>query len=383
MLSSMPSLEALPGAALLVDADGRVLAANAGAGRLLRRDPLTVSGMTMGELVGLEPWSFSGDEAVRVGMHRANGVPFSVDITLGPEGDERVMMLREIAGAQLVREARSVLDLAFDHTPICAALFNTEGEYIRVNDNLCRLLGRTADELIGHRDQEFTHIDDRAGDVDAAWRILRGELDQWQTEKRFVRPDGTVVWAIANMTFLRDEAERPICWVGQFQDITERRSMEERLRQMADDDALTGLPNRRFLDRELELAVQRGRGALLLIDLDGFKAVNDSLGHAAGDDVLTRVAVRLRARLRRTDLLARHGGDEFAVILPEATPDTAARIADDLAEAVSEVEVATLNDRLRISASVGTALIDGLDSPAEVLALADTAMYDRKRRAAA
>ena len=99
--------------------------------------------------------------------------------------------------------------------------------------------------------------------------------------------------------------------------------------------------------------------------------------------MLTRVAVRLRARLRRTDLLARHGGDEFAVILPEATPDAAARVADELAEAVSEVEVVTLNDRLRISASVGTALIDGLDSPAEVLALADTAMYDRKRRAAA
>ena len=280
MLFSMPSLEALPGAALIVDADGRVLAANDGAGRLLRRDPLTLSGMTIGELLGVEPWSFTGDEAVRVGIHRANGVPVSVDITLGPEGDERVMLLREIAGAQLVREARSVLDMAFDHTPICAALFNTDGEYIRVNDNLCRLLGRTADELIGHRDQEFTHPDDRAGDVDAAWRILRGELDQWQTEKRFVRPDGTVVWAIANMTFLRDEAERPICWVGQFQDITERRSMEERLRQMADDDALTGLPNRRFLDRELELAVLRGRGALLLIDLDGFKAVNDSLGHA-------------------------------------------------------------------------------------------------------
>jgi diguanylate cyclase (GGDEF)-like protein/PAS domain S-box-containing protein len=377
----MPSLEALPGAALLVDRDGRVLAANAGAGRLLRRDPLTLSGMTMGELLGVEPWRFAGDEVVRAGIHRGDGVPVSVDITLGPEGDERVLMVAEIAGAQLVREARSVLDLAFDHTPICAALFNTSGEYIRVNDNLCRLLGRTADELLGRRDQEFTHVDDRAGDLDAAWRILRGELDQWQTEKRFVRPDGTIVWAIANMTFLRDEAERPICWVGQFQDITERRSMEERLRQMADDDALTGLPNRRFLDRELELAVERGRGALLLIDLDGFKAVNDSLGHAAGDDVLTRVAVRLRARLRSTDLLARHGGDEFAVILPEATSDTAARVADDLADAVSEVEVVTLNDRLPISASVGTALIDGLDSPAEVLALADTAMYDRKRRA--
>ncbi len=198
-----------------------------------------------------------------------------------------------------------------------------------------------------------------------------------------MRPDGTVVWAIANMTFLRDEAERPICWVGQFQDITERRSMEERLRQMADDDALTGLPNRRFLDRELELAVQRGRGALLADRprrLQGGQRLARPRRRRRGPDARRRPPAGAAAAHRpagpprrrrvRRDPARGHGGDRR-------------RIADDLAEAVAEVEVVTLNDRLRISASVGTALIDGLDSPAEVLALADTAMYDRKRRAAA
>ncbi|MGH2722601.1 MAG: PAS domain S-box protein [Actinomycetota bacterium] len=95
------------------------------------------------------------------------------------------------------------------------ALFNTDGEYVRVNAALCAFLGRTREELIGRRDQEFTHPDDRQSDVDAAWRILRGEIHTWQCEKRFVRPDGGIVWAIANLTFLRDADGNPMTWVGQ------------------------------------------------------------------------------------------------------------------------------------------------------------------------
>ena len=122
----MPSLEAVPGAALLVDPEGRVLAANRRAGDLLGSDPITLSGLTMQELLGVGPSRLSGDEPLRIGIHRGDGVPVSVDITLGPEGDERVLIVRELVGTELVREARSVLDLAFDHTPICAALFNTD-----------------------------------------------------------------------------------------------------------------------------------------------------------------------------------------------------------------------------------------------------------------
>ena len=100
-------------------------------------------------------------------------------------------------------------DIAFCSAPIGMALFNTDGEYVRVNGAPCSLLGRTEAELLGRRDQEFTHPDDPQSDVDAAWRILRGEMSTWQCEKRFLRSDGTVVWAIANLTFLRaDEATR-------------------------------------------------------------------------------------------------------------------------------------------------------------------------------
>ena len=128
-------------------------------------------------------------------------------------------------------EAQRHFDIAFDAAPLGMALFNTDGEYVRVNASLCRLLGRTEDELLGRRDQELTHPDDRQSDIDAAWRILRGEIHTWQCEKRFLRPDGSVVWALANLTFLRDEEGNPISWMGQFQDVTDRKRDEKALQE--------------------------------------------------------------------------------------------------------------------------------------------------------
>jgi diguanylate cyclase (GGDEF)-like protein/PAS domain S-box-containing protein len=264
--------------------------------------------------------------------------------------------------------------------PTGMALFNGDGQYVRVNQELCRMLGRSTGELLGRRDQEMTHPDDRAADVDIAWRILDGAFDSWQTEKRFVRPDGTVVWALANLTFLRDQDDRPLCWVGHFQDITSRKHDEHRLRHLADHDDLTGVPNRRRVVAELEARLRRASrgdeaGAVLLLDLDGFKAINDTHGHDAGDEVLVAVAAALRRRLRRTDLLGRLGGDEFAVILPDVTPAEAMHVASELLDGVRR-------DTTEVTASCGVALYgpDGPQAVDEVLAAADRAMYQAKRR---
>ena len=196
-------------------------------------------------------------------------MPFALDVSVRVLADGALLcVLRE-----LDRNAPGTLDAAFDAMPIGMALFNTDGEYVRVNAALCALLGRSPEELIGIRDQELTHPDDRQSDVDAAWRILNGELSTWQCEKRFVRPDGSVVWTLASLTFLRDEHGRPLCWVGQFQDVTE-------LRRMASRDPLTDALNRRAFDIELARCAASGReAALLLLDLDGFKEINDAHGH--------------------------------------------------------------------------------------------------------
>jgi diguanylate cyclase (GGDEF)-like protein/PAS domain S-box-containing protein len=268
------------------------------------------------------------------------------------------------------------------------AFFNPAGQYIRVNPALCRLLDRQPADLYGHRDQEFTHPDDRESDVAAAWRILDGEIDTWQVEKRFVRPDGDIVWAIANLTFLRDEARRPVAWLGQFQDITERKALEARLRRLADEDPLTSVPNRRSFEDAVRLSLELSRrhqiaGSLLMIDLDGFKAINDTHGHAIGDAALAAVAASLRDRLRATDLLGRVGGDEFAVLLRATSGRQAQAVAAALGERVRDTTLGDGQPVLKLDASIGVADFGTFPLPTveELFAAADAAMYAAKRRA--
>jgi len=163
------------------------------------------------------------------------------------------------------------------------------------------------------------------------------------------------------------------------QDVTERRRRERGLSELASRDSLTGLWNRRRLEHELERllgAPQPGTGVVLLIDLDGFKGVNDALGHDAGDELLRRVARALESSVRRTDLVARLGGDEFALLLPGMTEDEAGGVAEKVAAAVRSVWPPGLPG----GASVGVGTAGGRYSTATaVLAGADRAMYGLKR----
>ena len=167
-------------------------------------------------------------------------------------------------------------------------------------------------------------------------------------------------------------------------DITERRRFETQLRHLADHDPLTGLYNRRRFDEELTRGIAwaaryRERGAVLLLDLDGFKYVNDTLGHGAGDEVIRAVASTLASRLRGTDVLARLGGDEFAVLLPHAGQAEARAVAADLLRAVREHPIGLDGRRIRITASIGVVPLDASAEEAGlVLAAADRAMYAAK-----
>src|SRR3954453_10600330 len=319
--AQLPSLTLLPQPALIVTPEGVVTAASPPAADFFRCDP---AGRALTALVPDPTRLWAAVDGQAVGAHiplvplegrRADGVPFALDASVRVlDGGALLCLLRE-----LDQQATSSLEAAFDHAPIGMALFNTDGEYVRVNAALCALLGRAPDALIGMRDQQLTHPDDRQSDVDAAWRILQGELSTWQCEKRFVRADGQVVWTLASLTFVRDEYGRPLCWVGQFQDITE-------LRRLASRDPLTDALNRRAFDVELARCRE---GALLVLDLDGFKEINDAHGHHAGDELLRVIAGAIARRLRRGDVLARLCGDEFAVLLTRCEIDEAARVAAD------------------------------------------------------
>jgi len=383
------SIKHLPEPAVVLDADGRIRDANAQAAACFGISRAQLLETPLAELVtrpreltnAVRAGGAGGAWSAEVEAHRADGVPFPLDVSgrvidAGPPPRALAILHDRNVGGGLTTLAQRHFDAAFDASPIGMALYNTDGRFVRVNDAMCQLLGREAEALEGVRDQELTHPDDRQTDLEAARRVLAGDIATFQTEKRFVRPCGEVVWAIANLTFLRDEAGRPISWLGQFQDITEHR-------RLARCDSLTDLANRRhFEDALAERLRHEARyppaGALVLLDLDGFKAVNDDLGHYAGDEVLIGVADALRGRLRDTDLVARLGGDEFAVLLPHTSPGEAEHIGRTLVALIGALRFSIAPQRALITASVGVAPLDG-QSPDQVLAAADRALYEVKR----
>ena len=370
LLSSPLALALLPDAALVLDAHGLIASASPPAVVMFGLNPV---GRGLAELVRDPARLWNAVDGARAGTvipviplegRRLNGVPFALDVSLRVLVDGGLLCVLR----QVDRHAPGMLDVAFDAMPIGMALFNTDGEYVRVNAALlAALLGRASTDLIGTRDQELTHPEDRQSDLDAARRILNGELSSWQCEKRFVRPDGSIVWTLANLTFLRDEYGRPLCWVGQFQDVTE-------LRRMASRDPLTDALNRRAFDTELQRCAGRD-ATLLVIDLDGFKEINDAHGHHAGDELLSQTADAIRGRLRRDDVLARLGGDEFAVLLPHCGPDEAGNVAADLAALVAGQRFLFDGVERTVTASIGLAPVG---TPEESLSAADRAMYAAK-----
>ena len=323
----MLSIENLPEAAIVIDERGTVHQANALAARCLAVDADRLPGGVLADLMPDAGWvteaiaATTGDGVWRAAIQgrRRDGTPFPLDasgrmIDPGPPARFLVTLRDRNVDGSVASLAMSYFDAAFDRSPLGMALYDTDGYFVRVNDAMTAMLGRDRDELVKLRDQELTHPDDRQADSDAAARILAGEISVHQTEKRFVRPGGDEVWVIASLTFMRDESGRPISWMGQFQDVTEHRNLAER-------DMLTQLYNRRRFGEALEQSLGHSArydppGSLVLFDLDGFKAVNDGHGHAAGDQVLKAVAEAVTARARKSDIVARLGGDEFAVILP-------------------------------------------------------------------
>ena len=291
------------------------------------------------------------------------------------------------AGAQPaergLHEHKDRFESAFNNAPIGMALLDLDGRWLQVNSALCLITGYSQARLQATTLRAITHPEDVGLDKQGIRALLAGEAPNSQCEKRYVHAWGHHVWVQETTSIVRDEAGVPQYFVTQVQDISERKELARRLEHVVDHDFLTGLFNRRFFEQALEREAERverygGAGAVLMVDLDHFKEINDTFGHRAGDDVLMGVASLLRQRLRSTDIVARVGGDEFAVLLTHTDSHHVQLVADELVKALAR-ETAFLSDHsVRITASVGVAMIDS-HTDAEVLACADLAMYEAKQ----
>ena len=330
-------------------------------------------------------------------MRRAGGGPVWVETRMRVVRDpvtravvESHATVRDVAermqSQAALAEAEERFRSAFEEAPIGMALTSTDFRFLRVNRALCQLTGYTPAQLEGLPVASITHPDELRADWEARGAMLEGELSSHRAERRYLHASGSAVWVMINSTLVRDADGAPLHFLSQIQDITERRRHEAELRHMADHDPLTGLLNRRSFERELErhvAYVERygPKGAAIVLDLDHFQTINDTLGHSAGDELIVRVAHVLRSRLRESDVLARLGGDEFAILLPEATPEEVDGVAAAVLDAVRTLAVPTATGRTRtVTASLGIARFDARHrlTGEEILVNADLAMYDAK-----
>lgn len=283
-----------------------------------------------------------------------------------------------------LREAEERFRSAFDFAAIGMSMVSEDGRFIRVNRSLCRILGYVEVELLGMTFQEITHPEDLEKDLRYAHQVLAGEIDHYQMEKRYIHADGHYVWALLSVSLARDsESDRPM-FISQIQDITDRKAAEEKLADLALQDPLTGLPNRRLLWDRIEHALDRtGRRAeslaVLFMDLDDFKTVNDRFGHSVGDEVLRQTASRLTTVLRSGDTLARLGGDEFVIVCEDLLDG---RVLDSILTRIDEAMAPPMDIgplRLTVSLSAGVALPEPGAGVDDVVAQADRSMYRMKR----
>ena len=285
------------------------------------------------------------------------------------------------------KEAEERYRTLVEQVPV--AIYRQEVEH----DGAVTYISPQIESMTGYAPEEYNdpdfwvrtmHPDDRQRVLDEDERTDRTGEPFW-VEFRKIARDGRPIWLRDEAVLVRDEAGEPLYWQGVVSDITERKTLEERLRHQALHDPLTGLPNRTLFVDRLGHALDRTRrrkgrqAAVLFMDLDNFKGVNDSLGHDVGDLLLTVVAQRLGRSLRPEDTLARFGGDEFVVLIEDVgSPEEAVRVAERISEGFRSLF--RLDGReLYASASIGIATGDArTKSPEDLLRDADTAMYRAK-----
>ncbi len=333
---------------------------------------------------------FAGEDVAAVLNGTVAGVEHEVMVTLLPseaDGARAMLLARDVsndrARERAVVSAMKRAERLFSDAPHGVAVLDTAGFVIRINAALASIIGhvpggigeRSLGILSAPGDDQFErHLTDACAHP--------GQLAE--TDWTLCAADGKEVQVFLSSRVLLGEGSSQDLVLVNVVDVSERRRYERRLAHLADHDVLTGLANRRRFDEELVRHLEHcdrygPKGAVLLLDLDNFKEVNDTLGHGAGDQLIISTAALLQRGVRGTDVVARLGGDEFAILLTEADRLGAEAVAKSIVNRVREFTATLDGTRHRVTASVGVVTMKAArEQSADVLALADMTMYDAK-----
>ena len=298
------------------------------------------------------------------------------------QGDRLIGVIKDVTERRRMEEELRRSAAVFETISEGLFILSAKRRLVSANPAFTHLTGFRTEEILGRDPDDFLHA--RRQSDQFYQRLISDTQGQWQGETWCRRKSGEIfpVWESVRAVLSEDgEVDH---YVASIADITPLRRAEEKLNHLAYHDPLTGLPNRMLfydrLDRCLELAERaKSQGAVMFIDLDGFKSINDTLGHSSGDLLLQTVAMRLQSTIRSSDTVARMGGDEFVVVIADLSrAEVATSIAKKLLEAVT-APADLAGERVGVTASIGIAIFpnDGLDRQA-LMRAADTAMYSAK-----
>jgi diguanylate cyclase len=296
-----------------------------------------------------------------------------------------------LAAQDSLRESEERFRSAFESASIGMGLVSMDGRWLRVNASLCRIFGYPESELLSADYQSISHPEDLQADTEQASRLVDGELQSYQMEKRYFHKLGHIVWVNLSVSIVKDADARPRHLVVQIEDISARRQAEEALqtmlREQALRDPLTALFNRRHLEDAVEREFARSRRneetlAIVMVDIDRFKSVNDRFGHACGDEVIRRVAQLLAGSVRRSDIACRYGGEEFLLLLPGAPAARAIELAETFCETARAFDHECDGRSIgQVTISCGIGLFPDHGASAEVvMKAADRALYAAKQQ---